>query len=223
MKKSLLLFMLSVVIFGISACKKDNENGPNDLGGETNIPLTQVGNESSLYLTIGSGGSSVNGTMTVIKNEKGVITYNVIADLTGNPDSAFIAALVPAEYKDNQGRITGEFKFKITSEGIQDYFHSNKPWTVVKYEDEVGDSYSITTENGDVLTRTVVEKTGIDEWPLGFFNIKTVAVEQGVPESDELLKKITYRANHKFGLVYIKAELKNGQVVEADIVPWFLL
>ncbi len=223
MKKTILFILLGVIILGNGACKKDKNNGPNDLGGETDIPLTQVGNESSVYLTIGTGGSSVNGTMTVKKNEDGVVTYELIADLTGNPDSALIATLVPAEYKDSQGRIVGEFKFKITSEGIQDYFQSDKPWTIVKYDDEVGDSYSITTVNGDVLTRTVVEKTGLDEWPLGFFNIKTIAVEQQVPESDELLEKITYRANHRFGLVYIKADLKNGQTVEADIVPWFLL
>lgn len=230
MNKTLLLigrlaFAMSAIVLltHTSSCKKDKNNGPNDLGGDTNIPLTQVGNESSVYLTIGAAGTSINGTMTVTKNEDGIVTYKLLADLTGNSDSTLIAALVPAEYKDNQGRISGEFKFKITSEGIQDYFHSNKPFTVVKYNDNVGDSYSVTTNNGNTLTRTVIEKTGIDEWPLGFLYIKTIAVEQDVPASDELLEKITYRANHRFGLVYIKANLKNGQTVEAKIMPWFLL
>ena len=46
MKKSILFFLLGMVIFGMGACKKDKDNGPNDLGGETDIPLTQVGSES---------------------------------------------------------------------------------------------------------------------------------------------------------------------------------
>lgn len=223
MKKVVVLLLSFVFMLHSNSCKKDKgDGGPNDLGGSTDIPLTVVGNESSIYISIGNY-NLPTGTMTVLSNVGGIVTYKVILDLTGSPDSATIAALVPAQYKDAQGRINTEMKFKITSEGIQDFFTSNKPWTIVEYNDPVATQYKITTENGDELVRTVTEKTGQDDWQMGFMYIKTSKVEQPLPADDEVATKITYRANHKFGLVYIQLDLKNGQTLKCDVYPWFLL
>jgi hypothetical protein len=43
------------------------------------------------------------------------------------------------------------------------------------------------------------------------------------PASDPVLSKVTFRVNHKFGLVYLKAEGKDGKVLELDLFAWFLL
>jgi len=219
-----ILFIAIAIMMGMqfSACEKEKTEGPNDLGGETNITLTEVGRESSVYISIGTF-NLPTGTMKVVSNNDGVVTYNITLDLTGSPDSAIISALIPAEYKDAQGRINTDMKFKITSEGMQDYFTSDQPWTVAKYADGVGTQYTIKTVNGDTLVRTITEKTGVDEWPLGFYLIKTSKVEQPLPASDEVATKITYRVNHKFGLVYMQVDLKNGEVMKCDVVPWFLL
>jgi hypothetical protein len=222
MKRTLVVTLAIAIAMHLISCEKEKTEGPNELGGETNITLTEVGKESSVYISIGTY-NLPTGTMTVKSNIEGVVTYNVVLDLTGSPDSAFIAALIPAQYKDAQGRINTDMKFKITSEGMQDYFTSDKPWTVAKYADGVGTQYSINTVNGDTLVRTITEKTGVDEWPLGFYLIKTSKVEQPLPASDEVATKITYRVNHKFGLVYMQVDLKNGETMKCDVVPWFLL
>lgn len=206
------------------SCKEKEEppKDPNEMGGEVDIPLTKTGNETDTWLTLGNS-PSIKGTMTVIKNDKGVVTYKVIFDYSGHEDSALLDQWVPAQYKDSLGRISTEMKFKITSEGIQDYFQSNKPWTLVKYNDPVGTEYSVVTENGQTLKRKITEKSTVDDWPLSFWYIKTTKIEQELPESDELAKKITYRANHKFGLVYMETELKIGLTAKMQIVPFFLL
>ncbi len=222
MKKIFSIALTAVLLTSLNSCKKDDPEGPNDLGGETNIELTQVGNESSLYIEIG-GINLPGGTMTVTANNGGIVTYHAFVDLTGSPDSALIASLVPAEYKTPDGNIQGDFNFKITSEGVQDYFQQNQPWTIVKYADEVGAEYPFTNLNGETTVRRVTEKTGEDDWPMGFLYIKTSKVEQVLPTSDEVASKITYRANHKFGLVYIEVELKNGSTAKLDIYPWFML
>jgi hypothetical protein len=105
---------------------------------------------------------------------------------------------------------------------MQSYFIDGKPWTV-KYADPQGTNYNLTRDNGDVLTATVTEKTGQDDWPYGFMYIKTSKVEFNCPATDPVGKKVTYRVNHKFGLVYLKAESKDGRVIELDLFPWFLL
>lgn len=224
MKNTSKLYHLPILLVFFSflftmGCKKEN-NDPNFLGGETNIPLTQIGVKSDLIANIG-GYYLPNAEMTVTNNDNGVVTYHAIISLTGHRDSALIAGLVPNEYKDAQGRINADFKFKITSEGIQDYFQSDKPWTVVKYNDPVGTNYDITNVHGDVMRRTVTEKTGMDDFYWGGILIKTSKVEQILNPSDAIATKIIYRANHRFGLVFMEVDLKSGDTIKLYIYPNF--
>jgi hypothetical protein len=64
----------------------------------------------------------------------------------------------------------------------------------------------------------VVAKTGVDDYPYGFMLIKVIQVE----ETPNYLKttgisKITYVANHKFGLVGVKFTLDDGSNVTFPI------
>ncbi|MGE0635025.1 MAG: hypothetical protein AB7G44_05285 [Bacteroidia bacterium] len=223
MKKIFSIALVAALLTSLNSCKKDDPEGPNDLGGETNIELTQVGNVSSAYMSFGNM-SLPSGEMTVTSNDNGIVTYHMFVDLTGSPDSAMLAGVIPDEYKDADGNVSTEFTFKITSEGVQDIFKRDRPWTIVKYDDEVGTTYPFTTDNGTELVRTISEKTGQDDWPMGFMYIKTTKVEQLLPPTDKTAEKITFRANHKFGLVYIELQLKNGGgTASIDIVPWFML
>lgn len=196
------LSIMLLLMLALTACKKEKIS-PNDVGGDTNIPLNDVGRESFVYLNIGS--SYTNGSMTVTSSSGGVVNYHLVADLTGNPDSALIAALVPAEFKNAQGQIEADFKMKMTSEGIVDYFMNNRPRLLVKYNDNVGAQYSFTDVDGKEYVRTVTEKTGVDDWPYGFMYIKTIKVEEDLPANSYGVTHLTYRANHRFGLVYIEA------------------
>jgi hypothetical protein len=196
-----LVFMLLLTLT-LAACKKEKIS-PNDVGGDTNIPLNDVGRQSLVYLNIGS--TYTNGSMTVTSSNQGVVNYHLIADLTGNPDSALIASLVPAEFKNTQGQIEVDFKLKMTSEGIVDYFMNKQPRLLVKYNDNVGAQYTFKDVDGKEYVRTVTEKTGLDDWPYGFMYIKTIKVEEDLPANSYGVTHVTYRANHRFGLVYIEA------------------
>ncbi|MCC6571379.1 MAG: hypothetical protein IT274_07130 [Chitinophagales bacterium] len=213
---------MSLIALSVASCKKDDLG---TLGGDTDLPLTEVGNESSIYIDYDGEDVEQDLTLTVVRNDNGDVTYKVLVDFTGHPDSAFLVPLIPANLKDAQNRANFEVKLRITSEGIQDYINnSSKPFTLVKYDSKVGDTYAYEVD-GKTLTRTVTENNGLNEWPLGFFNIKTVEVQQTTfnPVMGALVNKMKYRANHKFGLVYMEAELKNGKTMEIEIVPWFLL
>lgn len=212
------------LITAFTACNKDVPNGPNDLSGDPNIPLTQVGKESSVYMQVGSSSNPISGTVTVLSNDNGLVTYQIVLDFTGHPDSALYAPLIPADLKDSQGRINTTIKYKFTSEGVQDFYWGGgtNPWTIVKYADEVGTEYPFNTSDGLSMKRVITEKTGVDEWPLGFYYIKTTKVEQQMPADDQYVNKISYRANHKFGLVYMEAEMKSGQTISMSIVPFFM-
>ncbi|PKL77332.1 MAG: hypothetical protein CVV25_14725 [Ignavibacteriae bacterium HGW-Ignavibacteriae-4] len=122
--------------------------------------------------------------------------------------------------------ITTEIKVKATDKGIQDFVYSkgntNKPFTLIKYDDGVGDKYTFTADDGTQYTREIVSKSTEDDYPLGFFNIKVTKVQETQP-NDPLLKTISYYTNHKFGLVGIELETINGKIAKIEILPWAIL
>ncbi len=232
-KKLAMFSLLLAVVLTVNSCKKNND--PSVLGGDTNIPLTQKDSVTSLYFTVNGGTSLPGATIKVISNDNGMVTYGATVDLNAYPDSVVSAltTMVPeliSYYNPKDltwslspsGIITVQFKLKVTSEGMQNYFVDGKPWTV-KYADPQGTTYNVTRDNGDTLTATVTEKTGLDDWPYSFWSIKTSKVEYVAPATDPVLSKVTFRVNHKFGLVYLKAEGKDGRVLELDLFAWFLL
>jgi hypothetical protein len=219
---SMVALLASLVLFAGGCKKNDTPSGPNDLGGETNIPLTKVGSVTSFYTKF-NGVNMPSGEMTVTSNNNGIVKYHLVIDLKGRPDSAFLASQTPPEYQDGNGNLMTDISLKITSEGIQDFSQSDKPWTIVKYNDNVGATYPFTTDKGKNLVRTITEKTGVDEWPLGFYYIKTTKVEEINPPNVTDADRIVYRANHKFGLVYAEVHFKNGNTASISLLPWFLL
>lgn len=207
-----------LLLITLSGCDLLNpsKDDPNTLGGDTNLEITQVGYVSVASIKIDNT-YLPSGDMIVQKNDNGVVTYKMILNLTGFKDSAMYASLVGPEYRDENGNIFIEFKMKITSEGIQDMFERDKPWTIVKYNDGVGTEYPFTNSLGEKLIRKITEKTGKDDWPFGLMYIKTTKIESDMPSTDKVAKKMIFRANHKFGLVYVEIQMHNGQVVKINI------
>ncbi len=231
-KKAGVIFILIVSLFVIPSCKKSTD--PSVLTGDTNIPLTQKDSVTAIYFTV-NGTSMAGASMKVIGNDNGMVTYGASIDLTAYPDSLIsnLLTIIPQmiSYYNPQGviwSITGnnilniQFKVKVTSDGMQNYFVEGKPWTI-RYADAVGTNNSVTRSNGQTLTTTVTEKTGVDDWPYSLWLIKTSKVEFTAPVDDPSISKVTFRINHKFGLVYVKVEGKNGKVLELDLINWFLL
>ncbi|HET54142.1 MAG TPA: hypothetical protein ENN33_02875 [Ignavibacteria bacterium] len=211
MKKSFLIFIsLIFSLFIISCDTTEPDDDPNSLGGDTNVPISQVGNVVSTgSVTIGNQSYDIGGEFEVISNNNGLATLQVKADLRNVPGLSAFNDFIPSSMKDANGRVNTTVQFKVTSEGMQDNMNvDGKLHTLVKYNAKVGDSYKITTSNGKTITRTVTERTDQDDFPYGFFNIKTIKVEQDsrVPG----VRNFVYRLNHKFGLVFVEIIMEDG-------------
>ncbi len=231
-RKTGFALLLLAAIFVVPSCKKNTD--PTILTGDTNIPLTQKDSVTSIFFKV-NGSNLPGASIKVISNDNGMVTYGATIDLTAYPDSLVsnLITLIPQliNYYNPQGvvwSVTGnntlniQFKIKVTSEGMQNYFVEGKPWTI-RYADGVGTNNSVTRSNGQTLTTTVTEKTGVDDWPYSLWLIKTSKVEFTAPADDPSISKVTFRINHKFGLVYVKVEGKNGKVLELDLINFFLL
>jgi hypothetical protein len=219
MKNEFLPCFLLTVFLVISCDVNDSENDdPNIIGGETNIAVTQVGNTiTASPVKVGNKSVDVVESVQITKNEGGVLTIKIKADLTKDPALAAINSFVPSTYKNAQGKIDTEVKYKMTSEGIQDFYYDNKPFTIAKFGCKVGDKYSISRSDGKTSTRTVVSKSTTDDFPYGFMFIKTIGVEQNANTPG--ISKYSYHVNHKFGLVNVTIKLEDGSTASMNLYP----
>ena len=202
---------LAVAMTLLLATCSDNATGPNDLGGDPNIEVAKVGGNFGVSLQIGEKYyDKIKDSVVITGNNTGIVTVRVYVDISAYPE---LSALVPAEYKDAEGNVNTEVKLRATSAGIQTFYRDDpalaKPFTLAKYDDNVGAAYSFTRSDGSTVTRTVTEKTGKDEFPIGFLLIKTLLVEQS-NSTFPGVSKIFFRVNHKFGLVWVQFLLSDG-------------
>ena len=214
MKKFFTILSVIFLAFILSSCDKvnssDKSEDPNVLGGDPNVDQGQVGyTTSASSVNVGGQYYDINSSMEVIKNDGGVATIKVTADLTNVPALQAFNEFIPASMKDASGKIDAEIKLKMTTEGIQDYFNKDsKQHTLVKYDCNVGDEYNLTKSDGVTIHRKVTAKSTDDDTPYGFMLIKAITIEQDsrVPG----IKKFIYKANHRFGLVYFEIVADDG-------------
>jgi len=80
---------------------------------------------------------------------------------------------------------TFQYQASVTSDGIFDYVYSNgdtrKPFTLVRFDAKVGDKWEYKTGSKKVV-REVVRKSETDDTPYGLFMVKTIDVEETIPE-----------------------------------------
>ncbi len=209
---------LVVAVALLPACSGSSPSGSDNLGGSTSIPLNQVGNQIPTGSVSLAGASyNVGGTMTVTANQDGLITLRVAANLSNAP--ALLAkanAWIPSQI--TNGVINTDIQMRITENGIQDFFNKDKKQqTLVNYTAKVGDTYKVTKSDGVTITRTVTGVSTQDDFPYGLLMIKTITIEQDsrIPG----VRKITYRANHRFGLVFVEALLEDGTRLGTYLYP----
>lgn len=223
--RNLILSTFSLLVL-FTSCKKDNGD---NLGGDWDLPMTQVGSEGSVYINV-SGYQFPALEAVVTKNDKGLVRYKISTnpDLTGHPDSTLWVEIFDFLKKegnfidiDDEGNIDIGFDFFITSEGYQVISEDGKKQTIMKYNDPVGTEYTFNNVYSDQKVKgKVVEKTGLDDWPFLFYQIKTSKVEFKFPSDYPFIDKITLRGNHKFGMVFFETKFKGNQTLDADIVNW---
>jgi hypothetical protein len=221
------LFVLTVMSLLIVSCSDilnvfDNED-PNELGGDTDLELTKVGNEYGVYFKLNDRPLKMDAEAKIVKNDNGIVTIHVKINL--DKLDPLYKAIIPAEFKNSDGNVDTEIKFKATSEGIQDFYHSkgdvSKPFTIVKYGDKVGAKYTFKRDDGIVVTRKITAKSTEDDFPMGFMLIKTMTTVEEY--EDENIEKVIYYTNHKFGLVYVIFRLKNGVEGSIELIPWAMV
>lgn len=219
---------LALLAAATAACGSDNPTGPGPLGGSTDLPISQVGNTISPGGVLVAGTNySVGGELTVTANQGGDVTLRLAADLNNAPEllakvNTWAPALVSAGGWGSgflaNGVIGTDVKLRVTSEGIQDYLNPDrKRTTLVRYDAKVGDVYTTSLSDGSTITRTVTAVSSQDDFPYGFLQIKTITVEQ--PSRIPGVRKFVYRANHRFGLVWVQAQLEDGTTLSYYLFP----
>ena len=221
MKKITSLLFIALLSIFILACGTDPENEDNNqLGGSTDIALGEVGNTGYTVVEMNGNYTRLEG-IEITENDNGVVNIHVDTDISNiaglSNISDVISSIYPA-FQDDDGKLVTDLKYKITSEGIQDYNNvDGKAHTLVKYDSNVGDTYTVELNNGNTLTRKVTAKSTEDDYQWGFFYIKTITVEQNAIAPG--ISKYRFRANHKFGLVNVEAVMEDGSVVAMYVYP----
>jgi hypothetical protein len=213
MKRIYSILLVFFVSYFFIACNKDDNGSsdPNVINGDSNIGINTVGNTFGASVKVGNNYYDVGDSVYIVSNNNGLITLKVKADLTQIPGLSVINDAIPNTYKDQNGKVNVNLEFKSTTEGIQDYNFFNKAGkyhTIAKFDAAVGDSYPLKKDDGTQVVRTVTERTDQDDFPFGYYYIKTIKVEEDpkIPG----IKNITYRVNHKFGLVWFEIEMEDG-------------
>lgn len=202
MKKTIHYFALIGFMLFSASCSKTTD--PNSLGGDPS-PMAAVGTTVTSSSAAIAGVSSY--TATVTANSNGVSTYNASATVT-NTLLKNMVANYPGITVSGNTVTAKDFKIQQTKEGIK-CLTGGGEGVIVNYNSNVGDTYQVGSTG---RTRKVVSKTGEDDYPYGFMLIKTIQVEADANTfgSTGGVNKITYIANHKFGLVGVKVSFDDG-------------
>ena len=148
------VFMVALVMIGLSTCDLLNSDK------EQTDPSKTMGKVDNYWSASIPGVG--NTTITINENNGG----NVVATIPYNG----------TDY---------EIEGKITDKGFYDYVYSNgdhsKPFTLVKFDANVGDKWEFKVGT-QTVTREVVKKSTTDDTPYqGFWMIKTIDVLETVP------------------------------------------
>lgn len=204
MKK--LVTMLTFFFIGILSvsCDDSSDNDPNVLtGSQSDMGLVGVDVSSSSIEIAGVGNFSAE----VESLENGISSYTAQANVSNSLLKNMISNF-PGVVIDGNTVSIDNFQIQQTTGGIK-CMTGPLAGVLVNYDSAVGDTYTTTT-SGKV--RTVVSKSTEDDYPYGFYLIKTIQVESTLGNSVGIagVNNITYIANHKFGMVGVKVDFEDG-------------
>lgn len=237
--------LIAAFVLGMTSCSDDEDSVT--IGGNSEMPQNEVGAKYEFGLKLpGSfdykNGETYSADSKVVAHENGITTVRTSVGFTG---SAFLRLdtmlgtyklslgeklvwmekmrqrygfTVDTLDKGNQA-VTVDIRAKITDQGIAHYVNGTEDlFTLVKYNSNVGDKYEYTASDGVKYTRTVVAKDEKESYEIVFWKIKVMTIEETF--DDPLIEKITYLANHQYGLVAATMTMKTGETVGIDITPW---
>ena len=183
--------LLSIII--LCSCEKDKDV---KLGGSQS-PMGEVG----VTVNTSSGIAGVSNFAAVVtENDDGVSVYTGSCTVNNTILKNMLSNIPELTINGNVVSSTS-IRFRHTTEGIE-FLSGPTAGIWAKYDSKVGDKYPIGSTGN---YRKVVNKSTTDDYPYGFFDIKVMEVEE-IPGAilGTGISKITYYANHRFGLVGIK-------------------
>lgn len=194
MKKYSVLLSAFILLVLLFSCNDPIDGTKIQLSGTT----SEIGKVGA---TVGSSSVEISGvsnfTATVKSLEDGVSVYDGSATVKNTMLKNLLTNIPGITINGNTVTGTG-IKFKQTVDGLQ-FLSGPTAGVWFKYSSSVGDTYPVGT-TGEV--RTVISKSTQDDYPYGFYNIKTIQVEESPTYfSTAGITNIRYIANHKFGLV----------------------
>lgn len=203
----LLLVLFLVLTVG---CKKDKE--------EEKIVEHITGTPATMGET-GAGGVATASNVTGVSNIEGSVTttsdgisvITATATVTNPVIKNFITNLPGVTFNGDVATVT-DVKIKSTSEGFES-IKGFDPGIIVKYSSQVGDKYY--TKSGNERTVTAVSTTNDYYWD--GMNIKVIKVEENI-QAKNGLSKVTYWANHKWGMVGLELKFTDGTTAKFPIV-----
>jgi hypothetical protein len=198
-KLFVILFGISVGVFCFSCEKILDKEDANELKGDQS-PMGEVG------VIVSSGSAEIAGvsdfSAVVTELKEGVSTYTASAKVTNTFIKNMVSGFPGVTINGDDVTITN-LKMQQTTEGIK-CLTGPGAGVLVKYDSKVGDTYPVGNTGKE---RKVVSKTGEDDYPYGFFLIKTIQVETTpIDMKSGGIQKITYIANHKFGMVGVRVD-----------------
>jgi hypothetical protein len=205
MKKAAFFLFVTLIFFWGSSCEilsKDDDNkvleGDQSALGETGTTFTSSTIEISGVKDFAASVASLSG---------GVSSFSATATVTNDVLKNMVSNFPGVVVNGNQVSIT-DMKMQITTEGIKCLTGPGEG-IIVKYDSEVGDTYPIGSSDN---VRKVVSKSTTDDYSYGFLMIKTIQVESSPSNLKSMtgVSKITYIANHRFGLVGVKLNYEDG-------------
>lgn len=212
--KKLSVLLIAVAMLTVVSCKKESGGV---LGGST-TPMGQVGNTFDIY-PAGSmpGVGSITAEITELEGNVSNIEFSV--EIENEKLEAIIEYAVskyPSELSFSEGVFSGNFKAKITEQGMSAIFEEGE-LIGVKYDAKVGDTYTLNID-GDLVRNEVISKSTEDDfWWSGGLVIKVIKVESSGFDVPGLDKVVMYY-NHKFGLVGVDFKFIGGTSQSADVV-----
>jgi len=143
------------------------------------------------------------GTAEITELEDGVSVVSFTADFSDDEIETIQQRLPTFD-----GRPTFDAKYRATTAGVQSVYDDGTSFTLVKYNAEVGDKYTL-KRDGQNLVREVTQKSTEDDYYWYGMLLKTITVKEtgrAVPGLSET--ELVF--NHKFGLVGYTLKFEDG-------------
>ncbi|MFA6805981.1 MAG: hypothetical protein WCR29_01040 [Bacteroidales bacterium] len=209
MKKFEYLLLICFLILTVG-CKKDKEEDK-IVEQITGTPATmgEIGATGTATAINVPGVDDITGSVTT--NEDGISIITATANVTNTTLKNFISNLPGVTFNGDIATVT-DVKIKATDEGFESV-KGFDPGIIVKYSSEVGDKYYTKTGN----ERTVTEKSVDNDYFWDGMNIKIIKVEENIQQKNGL-SKVTYWANHHWGMVGLELKFTDGTIANFPII-----